>query len=107
MLHTHKITPALLTAISRDLFSLRAIMLGNKTQETSVSRTYTLLGYTPEIFLGINFGQNYTRKSRELHKIILRIYLAKFLRQKVGDLLVWAGRVQVCVQKSSVLHLCC
>ena len=47
---THKITLALLTNISWELFSQRVIVLGNKAHETSASRNYPLLGYTPIIF---------------------------------------------------------
>ena len=45
-----KITPALLSTISQELFSVCVIVLGNKAYETSASWNYTLLGYTPECF---------------------------------------------------------
>ena len=63
----HTLTPALLTNISQELFSLCVIVLGNKAHETSASWNYTLLGYTPKAFWGITFGQNYTQRCRELH----------------------------------------
>ena len=43
-------------------------MQGNKAHETSAPWNYTLSGYTPKMFLGMNFGQNYMQKCRESHK---------------------------------------
>ena len=71
---THKITPALLTNASRELFSLCVIGLGSKANERSASWSYKLLGHTPEIYWGMYCGQAYMQtKRREIHINPLRV----------------------------------
>ena len=61
---------AMLSNISREFLSLCVILLGNKAHETSASWNYTLLGYTPTLFWGLEVSQHYTQTSWPLHNAI-------------------------------------
>ena len=55
---------------TQEFYYLCVTVLGDKAHETSASWDYTLQGYTPETFWGIELGQEYMQKSRELHRNI-------------------------------------